>query len=242
MFPHTPGDAARFHTTSWSMVVAAAQKPTSDTEAALEKLCRTYWYPVYAFVRRWGRDTDDAADLTQEFFSRVLERNYLSTADPSRRRFRSFLLAAVRHFLINEWDKEQAQKRGGGTVKMSFDIETAEGRYSLEPPDNQTPEKLYTRQWALALLDEVLASLKLEYAEEGKAGQFDKVAPLLAGNEVSYADIGREWNCSEGAVRVAVHRARKRYRDLLRKMIAETVADPADVDDEVRFLLAALDM
>jgi len=223
------------------MVIAAAQHPTLAAEAALAKLCRAYWYPVYAFIRRRGYGVDDARDLTQEFFSRVLEHNYLSAADPARGRFRSFLLTAVRHFLINERDRDHAQKRGGGTAPVSLELTTAEGRYLLEPVDNQNPENLYKRQWAVALLDEVMAALRQEYASDGKLDQFEKLKPLLTGNDMSFAEIARQWSSNEGAVRVAVHRARKRYGILLRRMIAETVADPAEVDDEIRFLLSALE-
>jgi RNA polymerase sigma-70 factor (ECF subfamily) len=242
MFPHGRGLPLQFRTTSWSLVISAGQQPTAAAAAAFANLCRIYWYPVYAFVRRRGYDVDDACDLTQEFFARVLEHNYLSTADPARGRFRSFLLTAVRHFLTNEWNREHAQKRGGGAARVSFDLESAEGRYSMEPADKHDPEKLYQRQWAIALLDEVLAALRQEYTKDGKSGQFDTLAPLLTGtDDIVYPEVARQWNCSEGAARVAVHRARKKYRALLRQMIAETVSDPAEIDDEIRFLISAME-
>jgi RNA polymerase sigma-70 factor (ECF subfamily) len=222
-------------------VLAAGQQPTESAEAALAKLCQSYWYPVYAFVRRRGNNQDDARDLTQEFFSRLLEKNYLKDADPERGRFRSFLLAAVRHFLANEWNRGQAQKRGGGVLTIALDPGTAEGRYSLEPANQETPESLYERQWAMALLDQVMAGLRQEYASDGRLDHFEKLAPYLTGTgELPYADIAHQWKSSEGAVKVAVHRLRKRYRHLLRQKIAETVVSPEDVDDEIRFLLSAL--
>ena len=178
----------QFQTTSWSLVIAAGQQPTESAEAALAKLCQLYWYPVYAFVRRRGNSQDDARDLTQEFFSRLLEKNYLKDADPERGRFRSFLLAAVRHFLANEWNRGQAQKRGGGMLTIALDPGTAEGRYSLEPANQETPESLYERQWAVALLDQVMAGLRQEYASDGRLDHFERLAPYLTGTgELPYA-------------------------------------------------------
>jgi len=234
-------ESGRFHTTSWSLVVAAAKLSEESADAALAKLCQLYWYPIYAFVRRRGYSQEDAKDLTQEFFSRVLEKNYLEDADPSRGRFRSFLLAAVRHFLANEWNRKRAQKRGGGQHTIALDAQTAEGRYCAEPASQETPEKLYERQWALALLEQVMSSVRQEYVLDGRLEDFEKLAPLLTGTaEAPYAQLAQQWNTSEGAVKVAVHRVRKRYRELLRQKIGETLVDPADVDDEIRFLISAL--
>jgi len=234
-------ESGRFHTTSWSLVVAAAKLSEESADAALAKLCQLYWYPIYAFVRRRGYSQEDAKDLTQEFFSRVLEKNYLEDADPSRGRFRSFLLAAVRHFLANEWNRQRAQKRGGGLHTIALDAQTAEGRYCAEPASQENPEKLYERQWALALLEQVMASLRQEYVLDGRLDDFEKLAPLLTGTaEVPYVQLAQQWNTSEGAVKVAVHRVRKRYRELLRQKIGETLVDPADVEDEIRFLISAL--
>jgi RNA polymerase sigma factor (sigma-70 family) len=242
MFSPGIGAAGRFQTTSWSMVIAAAEQPAESAEAALAKLCQLYWYPVYAFARRRGNSEDDARDLTQAFFSRVLEKNYLKAADPARGRFRSFLLAAVRHFLANEWNREQAGKRGGGVLTIALDRETAEGRYCLEPATRETPEKVYERQWAQTLLDQVMASLREEYASGGRLDQFERLEPFLtATGGLPYTELARQWGNSEGAVKVAVHRIRKKYRMLLRQKIAETVASPAEIDDEIRFLLAALE-
>lgn len=220
----------------------SAAKLTEETaDASLANLCRLYWYPIYAFVRRRGYSQEDAKDLTQEFFSRVLEKNYLEDANPSRGRFRSFLLAAVRHFLANEWDKQRAQKRGGGLHTIALDPQTAEGRYCAEPANQENPEKLYERQWALAMLDQVLGSLRNEYVLDGRLGDFEKLVPTLTGSAaLPYAELAQLWNMSEGAVKVAVHRVRKRYRALLRQRIGETVVDAADIDDEIRFLISAL--
>ena len=239
--PGTSGEG-RFQTTSWSLVIAAAEQPAESAEAALAKLCQLYWYPVYAFARRRGNSEDDARDLTQAFFSRVLEKNYLKDADPARGRFRSFLLASVRHFLANEWNREQAEKRGGGVLTIALDRETAEGRYCLEPATQETPERVYERQWAQALLDQVMASLREEYASSGRLDQFERLEPFLTATDgLPYTELARQWGSSEGAVKVAVHRIRKKYRMLLRQKIAETVASPAEIDDEIRFLLAALE-
>jgi len=240
LFRGTAG-AGHFQTTSWSLVLAAARQPTESAETALAKLCQLYWYPIYAFVRRRGHSQDDARDLTQEFFSRLLEKNYLKDADPARGRFRSFLLGAVRNFLANEWNRGQAQKRGGGVLTIALDPETAEGRYAAEPASQGTPESLYERQWALTLLDQVMTGLREEYTRDGRLEHFEKLAPYLTGgDEPPYAAIANQWKGSAGAVKAAVHRLRKRYRQLLRQKIAETVLTPEDVDDEIRFLLSAL--
>jgi len=242
MFRQDSG-STQFQSTSWSLVVAAAGHPTEAAEIALAKLCRLYWYPVYAFTRRRGHSEDDARDLTQEFFCRVIQHHYLRDADPSRGRFRSFLLTAARHFMANEWRRERAVKRGGGAGMLSFEIETAERRYSLELADREDPERLYQRRWAISTIEQALFVLRQEYDSQGKLEQFDRLAPLLTGTcEESYADIARKWNSTEGAVKVSVHRLRKQYRALLRRQIAETVAHPEDVDDEIRFLLSALEM
>ena len=221
--------------------MAAAKLSEDSADSALARLCQLYWYPIYAFVRRRGYTQEDAQDLTQEFFSRVLEKNYLEDANPSRGRFRSFLLAAVRHFLANEWNRERAKKRGGGLHTIALDAQTAEGRYRAEPASQENPEKLYERQWALALLDQVMASLREEYVLDKRLEDFEKLAPLLTGTaELPYAHLAELWDTSEGAVKVAVHRVRKRYGALLRQKIGETVVDPADIHDEIRFLISAL--
>ncbi len=236
-----PGGSSRFRTTSWSLVVTAGRESTTSADAALAELCELYWYPVYAFVRRRGYSQDDASDLTQEFFSRLLEKQYLKDANPARGRFRSFLLGALRNFLANEWNREQCQKRGGGIGIIALDKAMAEGRYSLEPSNPETPESLFQRRWATEVLDRVMESFRESYRQEGRLNEFERLAPCLTGTAgVSYADLARQWNTTEGAVKVAVHRFRKHYRQVLRQNIAATVASEAEVDDEIRFLLSAL--
>jgi RNA polymerase sigma factor (sigma-70 family) len=232
---------AQFEQTRWSIVLAA--KNSADTtfaRDALGKLCMTYWYPLYAFVRREGKNAHDAQDLTQEFFARLLEKNWLGGVDRGRGRFRSWLLASLKHFLANEWDKSRAQKRGSGHALIPLDTGDAESRYSHEPADSATADKLYDRRWALAVLDTVLARLRDEFSAAGKAELFDALKPTLTGEKSPYADIAARLAMTEGAVKVAVHRLRERYRDLIRAEIAETVAAPDEVEDELRHLLAAL--
>jgi len=205
-------------------------------------LCQTYWYPLYAFVRRQGYDAEEAKDLTQEFFLRFLRGNYLKKVKPSLGRFRSYLLAAIKHFLANEWDRASAKKRGGGQVPLSLDFQDAEGRYRSEPSHQLTPEKIFQKRWALTLLESVLKRLREEYAQSGKERLFDCLKQyLIAENgRVSYREVAQRLNMSEAAVKVAVPRLRKRYRRLLRLEIAQTVADPSEIEDEIKELFAAL--
>jgi RNA polymerase sigma-70 factor (ECF subfamily) len=237
-----PAGARQFVTTRWSMVVAAGGPSTSGARDALEKLCRTYWYPLYAFVRRQGHGPADAQDLTQAFFARIIEKHGLGGVDRAKGRFRSFLLASMKHFLANEWDRARAQKRGGGLQFTSLDAKSAETRYSLEPADPMTPEKIFDRRWALTLLDEVLSALRREYGVAGNAELFEALKGTLTAeaDAAPYADVGRALGMSEGAVKVAVHRLRRRYREILRAEIAETVADPGEVEDELKHLVAVL--
>ena len=235
-----PADAGRFEPTRWSIVVAATGGESTKARRALERLCETYWYPLYAFVRREGRAADDAQDLTQEFFARLLEKNWLDAVDREKGRFRSFLLAAMRHFLANEWDRVNRLKRGGGQVMLSLDAESAETRYALEPTDQTTAERIFERRWALTLLEQVLARLRKEFAAAGRAKVFEELKVALTGEKVAYGEIAVRLNLNEGAVRVAVHRLRLRYRDLIRAEIAETVAGEDEVDAEVQHLFAAL--
>ena len=244
--PHqdtTPRGAANFSPTHWSVVLAAAGRSDSThARDALEKLCRNYWLPIYAFVRRQGHNPPDAQDLTQEFFTRLLEHNYLAAVDREKGRFRSFLLASLKHFLANEWDKARAQKRGGGRAFISIDAAAAESSVSLEPADAVTADKIFERRWALSLLEQVLRRLREEYTRDGKDRQFEQLKSTLteASRSVPYAEIAARLGTSEGAVKVAVHRLRQRYRELLRAEIADTVADPGEIDDEIRNLFAAL--
>lgn len=234
--------AGRFATTRWSLVLAAGQKPDARSADALTGLCELYWYPVYAFVRRQGHRPDEAADLTQEFFARVLEKNYFQDADPQRGRFRAFLCASVRHFLSNERDRSRALKRGGTSPPISLDVETAEGTYRLEPRDDLTPEKLFDRRWALILLDRVLARLRDSHSAAGKGELFDRLHGFLTGDNagLSYAELAKSMSTTEGAIKVAVHRLRRAFRDTLMEEIAETVSEPADVAAEIEYLMKAV--
>ncbi len=238
----TERPGARFLTTHWSVVLAAGRSDSTRAQNALGRLCQTYWYPLYAHVRRRGHSPHDAQDLTQEFFARLLERHTLASADPNRGRFRSFLLATMDHFLAHEWEKVRAQKRGGGCRILSLDLALAEQRYDLEPADTATPDKLFDRRWANALLEEVLNQLEAEYHHAGKAELFAALKQTLTGTRESqpYAVLALHLGMNEAAVKVAVHRLRKRYRELLRAEVANIVAEPEQAGDELRYLLAAL--
>ncbi|MGB8370600.1 MAG: sigma-70 family RNA polymerase sigma factor [Limisphaerales bacterium] len=237
-----PSPRPAFVTTHWSLVVSAGRNDTTHARNALEKLCRAYWFPIYAFVRRQGHGPHDAQDLTQEFFARLLEKNYLAGADPAKGRFRSFLLASLKHFLANEWDKTKAQKRGGGQVMIPMDIKRAENSGGFEPADNLTAENIFERRWALTLLEQVLRRLRAEYVRDGREKLFEQLKPTLTetSRTVGYAEIATRLGTTEGAVKVAVHRLRQRYREVLRAEIADTVASPGEVEDEIRNLFAAL--
>jgi RNA polymerase sigma factor (sigma-70 family) len=232
----------RFATTRWSQVIAAGRAQSAASRDALSGLCEAYWYPLYAYVRRWGYGPDEAQDLTQEFFARLLEKHYLRDADPMRGRFRSFLLASLKHFLSNERDKAAAVKRGGRATIVALEVETAEGMYQLEPPDADTPEKVFERRWALMLLERTLARLRDEFAAGGRQQFFARLEGYLTGERetVPYAQLAEELGMSEGAIKVAVHRLRKRFGALLRDEIGDTVSEPAQVDDEVRELFRIL--
>lgn len=232
----------QFATTRWSQVIAAGAEHTESSRDALARLCEVYWYPLYVYVRRWGYDADQAQDLTQEFFARLLEKHYLRAADPSRGRFRSFMLASLKHFLSNERDRASAVKRGGRATVVPLEFENAEGRYSREPPDQETPEKVYERRWAVTLLERTLDRLRSEFTAAGKADVLRHLEGHLTGDQDTppYADLGAKLGMSEGAIKVAVHRLRRRFGALLREEIAETVSDPAHVDDEIRELFRAL--
>jgi RNA polymerase sigma-70 factor (ECF subfamily) len=243
--PSGPGEISRqpqFAITRWSVVVAAGQNDTKQSHAALEQLCRIYWYPLYAYARRRGHSPEDAQDLTQEFFARLLEHKWVARADRQRGRFRSFLLSAMGHFLSDEWDKARAQKRGGGATPIPLQLDTAETRYGHEPADNVTPEQIYERRWALALLQEVLRQLRAEYEQEGRSELFAALHPCLVGERTAlpYADLAAKLGISEGTVKSAVHRLRQRYRAILRNEIAQTVAEPGDVDEELRHLFVVV--
>lgn len=233
--------AVEFTTTHWSVVVAAAQDVSPPAQKALEQLCCTYWYPLYAYVRRRGHTVDDARDLTQEFFARLIEKQWVAAANPDRGRFRTFLLAALNHFLANEWRNARAAKRGGGRAVISLD-DTTESRYAHEPVSDLTPEKLYERRWALSLFDRALGRLREQYLAVGKAGLYDRLQKFLSSEpgEGEYARLGAELEMNTGTIAASVHRLRQHYRELVREEVAQTVETPADVEDEVRSLLAAL--
>jgi RNA polymerase sigma-70 factor (ECF subfamily) len=236
---HGPG---RFATTHWSLVVAAQDPAAPRARAALAELCRTYWYPLYAYIRRQGHDADQAQDLTQEFFTRLVTPDGLAAVDRDKGRFRSFLLAACRHFLANERDRARTLKRGGNRQFMPIDFGDADSRYSGEPGHHETPERLFERRWALALLEQVLARLRGEDEAAGKGRLFEQLKSHLTGDSggMPHAQAAAELGLSEGAVKVAVHRLRRRYRELLREEIGRTLADPGQIEEEIRDLFAAL--
>ena len=236
-----PQRTGRFNETHWTTVLAAGQK-NSQAKEALQKLCQIYWYPLYVFVRRQGHSRHDAEDLTQEFFARLLTRNDLATVDREKGKFRSFLLASMKHFLANEWDKAQAKKRGGGKQILSINVQDFESKYAMEPAHAITPDKLYDRRWAMTVLEQVMAKLRKEMRAEGKMDQFEQMKIFLAGSkgDVHYSKVAENLGISEIAVKTAVHRLRKRYRLLLIAEIANTVETKQDVEQELRHLLAAL--
>jgi len=231
-----------FVTTHWSVVLSAQDKDSPGSRVALETLCRNYWPPLYAFVRQQGRSPHDAQDLTQEFFARLLARKTFTQADPHRGRFRSFLLASLKHFLAHEWEKARARKRGGRAYIISLNLDTAETRCTLPASPDDTPDRAFDRQWALALLDVVLGRLRQEYANSGRDGLFLVLKDTLSGgrSEIPYRELAGRLGMSEGAVKVAAHRLRQRYRELLRAEIANTVSGPEQVEEELRELFAAL--
>ncbi|HEX5745721.1 MAG TPA: sigma-70 family RNA polymerase sigma factor [Archangium sp.] len=233
----------KFSTTRWSLVLAAGHGTSSEAHEALSTLCKLYWYPLYAFTRRQGRGPEDARDSVQGFFTRLLEKNDLADVDRQRGRFRSWLLASLKHYLANEWDRERAQKRGGGLTGLSIDAETAEGLYQHEPSHDLTPEKLYQRRWTLTLLERVLSTLEQECARLGKQRLFEKLRGNLTGDveKIPHAQVAGTLGMSEDAVKIAAHRLRGRYRELLREEIAQTVERPEDIEDEIRLLLVSLE-
>lgn len=234
--------AGRFATTHWSVVLAAGQPESARYQQALEALCRTYWFPLYAYLRRQGYNAQKAEDHIQAFFASLLEKRGLRLADPKRGRFRSFLLTALKHFLANEHARAQAQKRGGGRKFLSLDIENAESQYIREPYDELSPEKLFERSWALAVLDRTMARLQAEAANVKKQKLFDCLKVYLTADKgaIPYQEMAARLKMTEGAVKVAVHRLRRRYRDLLRDEIAQTVTTEEQISEEIRDLFAAL--
>jgi len=238
----TPGDV--FATTQWTVVLAAGRRHTPQSDGALEELCRAYWFPLYAYVRRRGHTKEDAEDLTQTFFARLLEKNFIKNADSAKGKFRAFLLASLKHFLANEWDKSQTRKRGGGSVPLSLDWQTADTKFQVAAVNEPSPDQAFDREWALALLAKVIEQLQKECEAEDKAKLFEQLKIFLTAGkaELSHAEAAKSLGMDETAVRVAVHRLRKRYRQLLRGEIAQTLADAADVDEEMRALFGAFSM
>lgn len=231
----------RFETTRWSLVLAVRDRESPDAAAALATLCESYWYPVYAFIRRSGRSSDDARDLTQAFFTRVLEKGYFGQARQERGRFRSFLLASVRHFLANEHDWQQARKRGGAVTHLSLEVARGEDVYQIDPVDDATPERLYDQRWARTVLDAAMARTKRRYEKTGRADLWRRLLPYLTGDEpASYAALAAQTGATEGSLRIAVHRLRQQYAAALRDVIGETVETPDQVEDELRHLLASV--
>ena len=228
-----------FHTTHWSVVLQAA---SGDSRAALERLCRAYWYPLYAFVRREGHDAHDAQDLTQGFFELFLAKHYLKYVDREKGRFRSFLLASLKHFLANEWKKANRQKRGGLVEIISFDATDAEERYRLEPADESSAELIYDRRWARAVLDSVMEKLGEEFNQTGKRDRFAPLSRFIFQEPQlgEYPKLAAQWKVTESGVRSSVQRIRERYAALFRAEIANTVSDPRDVDGEIAHLIKAL--
>jgi DNA-directed RNA polymerase specialized sigma24 family protein len=235
MSPHDPFDSTR-----WSLILAARDRGSSEARGALAELCRAYCYPLYAFIRHRGHDHDSAEDLTQMFFIRLLESDDLAQVDRSKGKFRAFLLAACAHFLANECDRQRARKRGGDRKFVSIDRADAEQSYGLEPVDRLTPEALFTRRWAMTLLDQTFDDLRSEFMRAGQRERFDVLKATLIGDRVPHADLAVKLNMTVGAVQGAVHRLRQRYREALRARIAATVDDTAQIDDEIRDLFAAL--
>ncbi|MFK7766232.1 MAG: RNA polymerase sigma factor [Mariniblastus sp.] len=231
-----------FATTHWSIVRAASAQDSVAANSALQNLCQTYWYPLYSFVRSKGENADTAADLTQAFFADLLQREDLKRVDPNLGKFRSFLLASLKHFLLNHWDKSKAQKRGGGRAPLSLDFNDADSRYRLEPGHGETPELIFQKQWAKTLLSQVHAALQKEFAARGKAHQFEKLKNFLAGknDEETLASAAAQLSMTEVAVKVSVHRMRRRYGELLRAEIQETVSTEEEIDAEIAQLFEVL--
>lgn len=233
---------ARFATTHWSMVLTAGDQADSHKDEALKILCETYWFPLYAFVRKQNIRPDEALDMTQGFFARLLEKEWLTCVDPARGRFRSFLMVSIKHFMSNEWARQRTQKRGGSHRHLSLDRNNAETRYGLDPVDDRSPEQVYERQWALTVLEQVAAELRLDYAARGKSHQFDALKSHLNldSQHQSYAQLAEHLDVGEGAARVMVHRLKQQYRNTMRKHIAQTVVSAEDIESEIEHLFKAL--
>jgi RNA polymerase sigma-70 factor (ECF subfamily) len=237
------GGSGRFPTTSWSLVAAAGKKATPSSRQALEILCQRYWKPVYVYVRRRGYPADEARDLTQGFFERLLTKNDLFSVTPERGRFRSWLLTCVRNYLANEWDHARTKARGGGVAPLSIDAMTAEERYRLAPSDTSTPERLFERHWALTLMERALDALRTEHEERGVLSRFEALKMFLEGDSSGppYKEVADALGMTEGNVKVAVHRLRRRYGELLRAEIAQTIERAEDIEGEIHHFFQSFD-
>lgn len=231
-----------FATTHWTVVMAASRSDTTRARTALDELCQGYWYPLYAYVRRRGYKPEDAEDLTQEFFRTLLEKEYLKAADREKGRFRTFLLVALQRFLANDWDRARAEKRGGRLEHVSLDTSSAETRYQVEAASEISPERIYDRRWAFTLLGRTMAHLRAEFVASGKQDEFEQIKECLTADRGSldYGALSQRTGLSEGTLRVGIHRLRKRFREVFRQEVAQTVATPAEIDAEMRHLMAAL--
>lgn len=240
--PSVAPNAQLFATTQWSAVLMAGGDSSPAARRVLEQLCRAYWYPLYAYIRRQGHSVEDAQDLTQDFFARLLEKNYLRNVERNRGRFRTFLLTSLKNFLINEWKHANRQKHGSGQAAISWDEALAESRFAVEPATGQPPDSVYDRGWAATLLDRALAALRAEFEQAGKLAHFDRLKVYILGERQSppYAELASAFGMTEGAVRVALHRLSKRYGELLRAEVAQTVSTPAEVNEELRYLVAVI--
>jgi RNA polymerase sigma-70 factor (ECF subfamily) len=233
---------APFPVTKWTLILVAGRRASADADDALSELCAAYWYPAYAFVRRMGYSPDDSLDLTQEFFSRFLEKRPFAEADPKKGRFRSFLLTCIKRFLADQTDQRNAAKRGGRSQMIPLEIDGAEHRYSSHLADQQTPERLFEREWALTLIARVNEQVRAAFVREGRVEYFDRLKPFLPGNESGspLSQIAGELGMTESALKVAIHRLRRRYREVFRTEISELVSEPSEIDDEVQHLLQIL--
>ncbi len=230
-------------TTQWSAILAIKDLSNPNAQKALANLCKKYWTPLYIYVRKKGYSLEDAQDLVQGFFADLIDKEYLKKVDKEKGKFRSFLLTAMNHYLINEWDKTRAQKRGGDKKLLSLDFEEAEVNYKNQPSDELSPDKIYERQWAINLLNRVFNNLKKEFDEDGKQNIFENIKNYLTydDSDYSYMEIAQRVGMTEGAIKVTVHRARKRFGQLLRDEIVNTVSDPSEVEDEIRYLFTVFD-
>ena len=231
-----------FATTRWSVVLRAGTQTDSGGRRALSDLCQVYWPVVHAYVRRRGYDPENAKDLTQGFFAQLLEKNYLKHADPERGRFRSFLLSSVKNYLSNEWDRQQAQKRGGGSMTLSLDFESYEGKYNVEPADKADPAKLFERAWALTLLDRVLMRLQTEVSASTAKDYFHELKPYLTGEnpDAPLKEVAKRLGLTESTLKSRIHRMRRRFGELMREEVGDTLDDPRQIPDEISFLFKAL--